>query len=156
MEWFGIVLTTTEYQTTLMFKIYIGPQNSLSIKFLEDIYYFSWCHWLPCFRLFVTSALGFKDKMDPFTCIHVLSPVCDVFLTFPSGATSVNLSVASMAADPLTHILSKHWCEWDPNPCQSVWQTGALTDWSIWVRIQLTRLERVPMAWTTNMNPTNI
>ena len=30
---------------------------------------FLWGHWCPCFELLVTYALGFKARMDPFTCI---------------------------------------------------------------------------------------
>ena len=30
---------------------------------------FLWGHWYPCFGLLVTSALGFKPKLDPLACV---------------------------------------------------------------------------------------
>ena len=43
-------------------------------KFLEDVRPFHRSHWYPCFGLLVTSALGFKARVDPFC---VLSRLCD-------------------------------------------------------------------------------
>ena len=35
-------------------------------KIFEDL---SWDHWITCFGLLVMSALGFKARMDPITCV---------------------------------------------------------------------------------------
>ena len=42
------------------------------------------------------SALGFKARVDSLTCAS--SPAYNIFLRFTSGATTVDLLVASMAA----------------------------------------------------------
>ena len=58
---------------------------------------FLWGHWYPCFGLLVTSALGFKARVDSLACFLA----CVLFLRFTSGATPANLLTASMAAEPL-------------------------------------------------------
>ena len=58
---------------------------------------FLWGHWYPCFGLLVTSALGFKARVDSLACFLA----CVLFRRFTSGATPANLLTASMAAEPL-------------------------------------------------------
>ena len=58
---------------------------------------FLWGHWYPCFGLLVTSALGFKARVDSLACFLA----CMLFLRFTSGATPADLLTASMAAEPL-------------------------------------------------------
>ena len=52
---------------------------------------------IPCFGLLVTSALGFKARVDSLACFLACAP----FLRFTSGATPADLLTASMAAEPL-------------------------------------------------------
>ena len=56
---------------------------------------FLWGHWHPCFGLLVTSALGFKARVDSLACFLA----CALFLRFTSGATPADLLMASMAAE---------------------------------------------------------
>ena len=49
---------------------------------------FLWGHWYPCFRLLVTSALGFKTRVDLSLAFF---PSSYASLKFTSGATPVNL-----------------------------------------------------------------
>ena len=58
---------------------------------------FLWGHWYPCFGLLVTSALGFKARVDSLACFLA----CMLFLRFTSGAIPADLLTASMAAEPL-------------------------------------------------------
>ena len=55
---------------------------------------FLWGHWYPCFRLLVTSALGYKARVD--SLVHFLA--CMLFLRFTSHATPANLLTANMVA----------------------------------------------------------
>ena len=52
------------------------------------------------FGLLVTFVPGFKTRVDPLACV-LLSPECNGFLRFTSGATPADLSVANMAVELL-------------------------------------------------------
>ena len=49
------------------------------------------------FVLLVTSALGFKARVDPL--LNCFFPAC-IFFRFTSGATPADLLIISMAAEP--------------------------------------------------------
>ena len=52
---------------------------------------------IPVFGLLVTSALGFKARVDSFACV-LLSPAHNRFLRFTSAVTPADLLVVSMTA----------------------------------------------------------
>ena len=62
---------------------------------------FSWGHWYSCFRLLVTSALGFKARVD-FLLARFLA--CVLFLRFTSGATPADGIEISMAVGHIPYI----------------------------------------------------
>ena len=53
----------------------------------------------PCFGLLVTSAVGFKVRVD-FSLAHFLA--CELVLRFTSGATPADCIEVSMAWQPVT------------------------------------------------------
>ena len=58
--------------------------------------YFLWSLWYPCFGLLVTSALGFKVRVDPLAC---------------------HLWVIEFSVSPLVqHLLTFWWPAWHPSP----------------------------------------
>ena len=63
---------------------------------------FLWGHRYPCFGLLVTSALGFKARVDSLACFLA----CTLFLRFTSGATPADLLTASMVARRVPYMLS--------------------------------------------------
>ena len=69
---------------------------------------FSWGYWYPCFRLLVTSALGFKARVDPLHAFLLVwssdSPLVWHLLTVQMSAWQSSLF------NPLTYRhVSKHW-----------------------------------------------
>ena len=71
-------------------------------KFLEHACPFCGVKRYPYFGLLVTSALGFKARVDSLACFHA----CRLFLRFISAATPANLLMASMAVCRVPYMLS--------------------------------------------------
>ena len=57
---------------------------------------------IPCFGLLVTSALGFKARVDSLPCVLA----CTLFLRFTSGEIPADLLIAGMAACHVPYMLS--------------------------------------------------
>ena len=63
-----------------------------------------WDHCYPCFRLLVTSPLGFKARVGS-ALFELCGGVCDIHsLRFTSGATPLLVYTASIAASRLPHM----------------------------------------------------
>ena len=95
-----ITQKTKSWVVKTFFKIFWGTQFLL------------WGHWYPCFGLLVTSALGFKARVDhPLLACFV--DVHNGFLRFTSGVTPANLLMASMAASHIPYMYVAEVGCWD-------------------------------------------
>ena len=73
----------------------------------------SWGHWYPCFGLLVTSAMGFKARMDPLHAFVLVwssdSPLVQNVLTVNRSAWRLSLF------DQCTYrCIHKHWYRFGP------------------------------------------
>ena len=87
------------------------------IKFLEDISPFCRATDTPVFGLLVTSAPGFKARVDPVACMFS-SPPCNGFLRFTSGVTPANLLGEELFCFhfvPKILQINFPWCHWTNN-----------------------------------------
>ena len=59
------------------------PELMCLLKIFGGHMYFLWGHWYPYFELLMTSALGFKARVDSFACVlcHLHSPLVQHLLT---------------------------------------------------------------------------